>query len=397
MNEAQDIRAFAAVPAADILPDTVLQETFVDPLGIESFWERWYLQGFVDQGYGKVKLLVGKPGSGKTHFLQHFAGHARRLGYVVVVVDAHRDRISAIDEVYRAVAAQVEWDELLHSALQIVIRDELGYPEFDGAPEEFLPWAERVRDLSASLLRRDLREAIDKFLRAIDLEAEFLLALRVCMNDIALGQTGDVAQQWLLGEKVGATVRKGVGLKAPVTKRNARALVISLAALIHRLTNRGLVILIDNIDVLASTTRVDGRPYYTRAMRDQSYEMLREFLDESAFSPFLMTILAGDGEAVANPRTGFAAYPALWARLQTEVQSDRPNLFGDLVDLDRLWADDTGRLDDLASRWRAVTLRSGEQWRVSAANTTLGLEWGRPRRLVADVLSERLMAEEGER
>ncbi|PSR22534.1 MAG: hypothetical protein C7B45_06290 [Sulfobacillus acidophilus] len=397
MNDDANIRVLATLPSADSLPDTVLQETFVDPLGIESFWEHWYLQGFVDQGFGKVKLVVGKPGSGKTHLLYHFAARARMLGYVVASIDAYRDRISAIDELYRAVAGQVNWEELFRSALRIVIQEELGYPEFDGGPEEFLTWGETVRNLSGNLLRRDMREAIDRFLRAIDLESEFLLALRVRMNHILLEQPSDAAQQWLMGQKVGATVRKGIGLQESVTRRNARALLTSLAVWVHRLTRCGLVILIDNIDALASTTRVEGRPYYTRAARDQSYEMLRELLDESAFSPYLMTVWAGDGEAVANPRTGFSSYPALWARLQTEVQSDRPNLFADLVDLDKLWAEDAAHLDDLVSRWRAVPLTEPLARGMDSSHTTLGLEWGRPRRLVADVLGERLAAERDER
>lgn len=390
------LRPFAAYPAADKIPQTVVEQTFIDPAGVEDWWVRWYLEGFVDQGHGKVKLLVGRPGSGKTHFLRHFAHRAEALGYRVAMLDAARDRILAIDDVYRLVAGQMPWDHLIITALKMVIADELGYPEFTGPPEEFLLWGESTRNLSPHLLRRDVREAIDAFLRQIDLEGEFLLAVREWMNQVVAMQPADPAViDWLRGIKIGAARRKNVGLRNEVSKRNARALMASVAGFIHRVSGRGLLVFIDNVGVLALTTRVDGRPYYTRSGRDQSYEMLRQLIDESAFSPYLMTILAGDVEQVSNPRTGFPSYPALWARLQTEVNSTRPNLFADLVDLDRLWEVDRERLDRLALQWQTLPLSEEHDWTSATSQETLGLEWGWPRRLVADILNQRLYGEEG--
>lgn len=377
-----------SVLAADRLSAEILEQTFVDPLGLEQFWVRQYLDGFVDLGHGKVKLMVGKPGSGKTHFLYHFGVMAQSLGYAVVQIDGAVERLGAIDDLYRAVAGQVAWDQYFEAALSRVIHDELGYPEFEASPVEFLRWGETVRNLLPNLLRRDVREAIDRFLGSMDLDGEFLMAIRVHLNQMIAGQAPEgVAHDWLLGQKVGASQRRSVGLRASVSKRNARALLTSLAAFVHQLSDRGLVVLIDNVGVFGLTTRVDGRPYYTRAARDQSYEMLRELIDESAFSPYLLVVLAGDGEIVAGEKTGFASYPALWARLHSEVQSTRPNLFGDTVDLDQLWAQDGARLEGLVERWRHVVLTEDVYGSMSAEVATLGLEWGQPRRLVSDMLN----------
>jgi hypothetical protein len=387
--------AFSASPRADDLPDAVVESTFADPAGLEDFWTRWYLDGFVDAGQGKVKVLVGRPGSGKTHFLQHFARRAKAMGYRTASVDAAAEKLASIDELYRAISRQMPWDSLVRAGLRHVLQEQLGYPEFTGPVEDFLGWVERERGLTATLIRRDVREAIDAFLGTIDLDGEFFLAIRSWMNQLVLNQDGAAAAEWLLGGKLGATVRKGMGLRSNVTRRNGRTLLASLAAWVHHLTQRGIVVLVDNIGVLSLTDRVEGRPYYTRAARDQSYEMMRELIDDSAFSPYLLTVIAGETEQVANSRTGFPSYPALWARLQSEVAAARPNLFGDLVDLDSLWSEPGEHGARLLDNWRDVEWTPDEEGIVAPEDKTLGLEWGRPRRVVADVMRQRAGREEG--
>jgi hypothetical protein len=389
MTEQANRFAFAASPAADGLPNSVVESTFADPAGLEDFWTRWYLDGFVDEGQGKVKLVVGRPGSGKTHFLRHLAGRAGAMGYQTASVDAAEEKLASIDELYRAISRQMPWEALVRGGVQHVLHEQLGYPEFTGPAEAFFGWAESERGLTANLIRRDVREAIDVFLGGMDLEGEFFLAVRSWMNQVVLGQDSAAAAQWLMGGKLGATVRKGMGLRSNVTRRNGRALLASLAAWVHHLTQRGIVVLIDNIGVLSLTERVEGRPYYTRAIRDQSYEMIRELIDDSAFSPYLLTVIAGETEQVTNSRTGFPSYPALWARLQSEVSAARPNLFGDLVDLDTLWSEPGEHLARLHDNWRDVEWTPDEGEVRALEDKTLGLEWGRPRRVVADVMRQR--------
>ncbi len=380
---------FAPWPDADSLTDLAIRETFVDPLNLESFWFQWYLEGFVDQGYGKLKCLLGRPGSGKTHLLRHLRLAAKEAGYQTAQVDASRVKIAAIEELYRAVADQVDWQGLLAQVLRYVIQGELGYPEFSGNPREFIAWGENTRQLMPNLLRRDLREAIDRYLRRVDWHPEFSMVVRAWMNeqvsDVMIDES--VAVTWLRAEKLGASLRKSLGVRSNVTRRNARGLLTSLASLAHKAFGKGLLILIDNVQVIASSVRVEGRPYYTRGARDQAYEMFREMIDESPFTPYLMTILAGDIDPLSNARTGFPSYPALWARLETEVQSPEANRFADLVYLDALWEQDEESLHQLVFNWRDTPVERDKDLIPSEQDevVTMGLEWGRPRRLVAQL------------
>lgn len=369
-------------------PREVIDSAFVDPLGLEDFWFQWYLDGFVDQGHGKVKCLVGRPGSGKTHFLRHLGMAAQVAGYQVAWVDLAQVKVAAIEDLYRSIASQVDWPDLLNQVLLEVIVSELGYPEFHGNPGDFIAWGETERQLTPNLLRRDLREAIDKRLRHIDWHPEFRLVVRTWMQE----QVGDLmaedpsALAWLHGEKLGASQRKSLGVKSNVTRRNARALLASLAELAHRAHGRGLLVLLDNVHVVALTTRVDGRPYYTKGARDQVYEMFRQLIDESPFTPHLMTVLAASADPISQAKAGFPSYPALWERLQTEVHSTKVNRFADLIDLDTLWDSDPAAVNQLSTEWtsRVASLIPFESARDSMG--TLGLEWGQPRRILQEMV-----------
>lgn len=373
---------------ADFWPDNVIDDAFVDPLGLEGFWVQWYLNGFVDHGPGKVKCLVGRPGSGKTHVLRHLGLAARHAGYQVAWIDAAQVRVAAIEDLYRVVAGQVDWDGLLSQMLLQIIGQH-GYPEFAGHPRDFVAWGEAERQQVPITLRRDLREAMDQTLNRADWHPEFRRAVRAWMQN----QIGDLvsadsaALAWLQGERLGASQRKGIGVKGNVTRHNARALLASLASVTHMARGRGLLVLMDNIHVVALTTRLEGRPYYTKGARDQVYEMLRQLIDESPFTPHLMTVMAGSADPLSQAKAGFPSYPALWERLQTEVQSDRVNRFADLVDLDRLWDGDPEALARLNTQWAQRAGSIGPSADLGDASGTLGLEWGQPRRIIADILT----------
>jgi hypothetical protein len=107
-----------------------------------------------------------------------------------------------------------------------------------------------------------------------------------------------------------------------------------------------------------------------------------------------MTIVAGDNDPLTNAKSGFPAYPALWARWETEVRSAQPNRFADLILIDELWDGDGNAKETLKGKWRQV---SDEWWNASAPTEngefSLGLEWGRPRRVLVELWQQ---VEEGD-
>lgn len=348
-------RRFMEQPTAEWLSEAQVMNSFVDVGGIEHFWRQWYLQGFVDAGVGKVKFLRGRPGSGKTHLLRHLGLMAKAEGYAAVHVDARWTRIATIDELYKSIAVNIPWQEVIDSAAITVIRESLGYRDFELPLSEFFHWAGETHGRSSSILASDVRDETDKWIRKLDIHSAWVLPIRsLILRRIQGEDHEESAYRWLRGEKLKAAERRGIGVSANVDRRNARAMLLSMAVLIHAASYRGLVVLVDNADVMSRVVRSEGVPYYTRGSRDQAYEMLRELIDESHLSSYLFLVVAGNPDLYDNQKTGFPSYPALTARIQSEIATTQLNRFADLVDLDALLShhrEDQARLLDV---WKTI-------------------------------------------
>lgn len=382
------LAAFRRVPAAEMLGGRDIVETFVDPGALEEFWERWYLDGFIDRGAGKVKFLRGKAGAGKTHFLRHLELQAAVQGYVTVSVDGLAVRLSTVDELYRVVASRVPWDELVDRCALAVIRDRLGYQEFQQPVPEFRAWAEENHGRNFAKLKVYIREETDKWLGDLDLDAAWAAAVGGWVQRRLAGETeiDEAWPAWLRGEKVGARARWALGVNGNIDRYNARAMLLSLAVLAKGAGYRGLVVLIDNLDVMARPKRVENIPYYTRTTREQAFEMFRELIDQTWHAAHLLIVAAGAPELFENTKTGFPSYPALWSRIWSEVVSRQLDRFADLIDLDRLWQQDAAGRARLVEVWRAR--RSPAVERPGPERATWGLEWSVVRRTVAKAVGE---------
>ncbi|RIV22919.1 hypothetical protein D2Q93_08825 [Alicyclobacillaceae bacterium I2511] len=392
---------FYRCPDATLLTDESVRETYVDVGGMEEFWLKWYLRGFVDRGAGKIKFVQARVGAGKTHLLRHFVSTASDEGYATVFVDATAQRMGAIDELYRAVAVQAPWEKILDGCATSIVHNDLGYNDFNGEPADFRRWAETTRGRSGPSLTADLRDATDKWVRAMDIHSNWREPLRTWVLRHITGEATDVAmiRNWFCGERMSVRERKTFGAGTKLDRRNGRAWLLSLVTLLRATGYKGLVLALDNADVWARSTRVEGIPYYTRSARDYTYEMLRELIDESHHAPHLFALIAGDVNLFENQKTGVPSYPALWQRIGSEIALAQVNRFADLLDLDALWRSDGRGGAQVASRWTelcdGIGLRENHfvhedvfsHVEGAAREDSLGLDWGLARRTVHHVLT----------
>ena len=377
MMENLDLKhRFMAQPTAEWLAESQVMDSYVDVGGIEHFWRQWYLQGFVDTGVGKVKFVRGRSGSGKTHFLRHLGLTAKHDEYVVTHIDGGHTRITAIDELYRAIALHIPWEEVIDRCAIAVIRESLGYRDFELPTPEFFRWAGETHGRSSAILASDVRDETDKWIRELDMHLAWVLPIRTLILRRIAGEAGneEPMYRWLRGQKLSAAERRGIGVPANVDRRNARAMLLSMAVLIHAASYRGLMVLVDNADVMARVVRSDGVPYYTRGNRDQAYEMLRELIDESHQSAYLFLVVAGNPDLYENQKTGFPSYPALAARVQSEITTAQLNRFADLVDLDSLLSQHHEDQTRLLEVWQTI----GENVQLDPAAEASDVdEWNR--------------------
>lgn len=388
MNDATVLGQFLEKPSAEMLSASDVIHTFIDPSGIEQFLMQEYLQGFVDEGAGKVKFVKGRTGSGKTHLLRHLGANAQQNGYMTVHINALDGRLASIDELYRAVSTSVAWDELLDGCTRAMIHGQMGYPDYDLPVSKFRAWAESSQGRSQTSLMNDVRQATDRFVRDLDIYAAMREPLRASLVRRTGGELGDepTLLRWLMSEKMTKQERKRLLVSSNIDRKNARAALLSLTTFAHVAGYKGVVILVDNMQVMSQTVRCEGLPYYTRTTRDQAYEMIRELIDESHRAPWLFIVFAGDIEVYENQKTGFCSYPALWYRIQTEIMTAQINRFADIVDLDKLWRNEgLTKLNEVWSE-RASDIELSGQAAVAQADAW-GLDWSGVRRSVAHALA----------
>ncbi len=78
--------------------------------------------------------------------------------------------------------------------------------------------------------------------------------------------------------------------------------------------------------------------HYTKVKREDTYESIRQLIDDIDSMKNIMFVYAFDRELLDNENAGIKSYQALWMRIQNEIVGERFNRFADMVDMDRLAA-----------------------------------------------------------
>lgn len=120
---------------------------------ITTFWLSSYLEDFIAAGGSKVKFLLGKPGSGKTHALLLLQHKARLMNYIDVFIDARSVRLHQFNTIYQAVMEAVDIENLV-SAYSAGLVEKLGYQaEAENILQHHIP---TVKEVFGQFLRDNL-------------------------------------------------------------------------------------------------------------------------------------------------------------------------------------------------------------------------------------------------
>jgi hypothetical protein len=145
----------------------------------------------------------------------------------------------------------------------------------------------------------------------------------------------EIVKQWLFGEKCSLSALKRLQIYQRVGRHNGRLLLGSLALWLHQVGYAGLALLLDlNAVVRESAPGEDGLRYTRNAVLD-TYEVLRQFIDDTDEVAHLIVIgIAGPG-LVENPRRSVDNYTALKLRTADEVRDrSRANPLNTMVRLE---------------------------------------------------------------
>lgn len=290
--------------------------------------EREYLTGYVARGGAAVKLVCAT-GAVRGQLAEGFARFGDRFEYVSL--DAATTRAHLIDQVFVAIARQLDWVGLAGAVVGSAL-ERAAFPVPDGHERIELAAIARHYEIDAAELYRSARRAIEQIVVAdTELSHEFRVAmLRLCQERLGRGDVTATEREtvigWLHGERLPAADLRRVGLHAKVSRHNARPLLLSLTRWLRIAGRSGLVLSID-LDRLAVARRPpvglrDGY-YYSKAATLDAYELVRQLIDATDELDGLFAAVLLPPALVHDEARGLPAYTALQMRVADEVRDRR--------------------------------------------------------------------------
>ena len=319
----------------------LLSQITVETGGLADFIADKYFREYIAGGGSKIKFVTGKAGSGKTHFLQLLNIKAREQGFTVVGFSARDVWLHDFKEIYAEIFGKSDLERCLKVCAEKIVSD-LGY-DFDAIPAgmtfaDYLSSAGEFDALIKKEIRNQLRTA---FANNPIIDNNFAIACTLLTGGI-LGHpmlessNRELLLAWMSGDNaVKLPSLRKLGLSpSKITKYNARHMLRSLTE-VHRMARSpGIIVFVDNMEVLIKSASVDV-VRYTKLRREDAYESFRELIDEIDSLRNIMFVCAFDRELIDDELYGVKSYQALWLRIQNEIIGNRFNHFSDIIDLDR--------------------------------------------------------------
>ncbi|MDR1669468.1 MAG: ATP-binding protein [Oscillospiraceae bacterium] len=323
----------------------MLESITVGMGGLVDFIRQKYFEDYISKGGSKIKFITGKAGSGKTHLARLLRYAAEDLGFTAVGFSARDVWLHDFKEVYAEIFKKSDLTAKL-TKCAAKIAAELGY-DLDDVPAgiTFADYLSSIGELDA-LTKKEIRNQLrEMFLKNPLIDNNFAIACGLLTGSI-LGHpvlesaNAESLLSWLAGEKdVKLAALRSLGLSpAKITKYNARHMLRSLAEVCRLASCPGIIVMIDNAEALVSSTSLDVIRY-TKLKREDTYESIRELIDEIDTLRNVMFFYLFDRELIDNELSGIKSYQALWMRIQNEIASPRFNAFTDIIDLDRYAAE----------------------------------------------------------
>lgn len=311
---------------------------------ITEFWKEKYLQEYIRQGGSKIKFVTGQSGSGKTHLLDLSSCIAADENYVTVGFSACDVWVHDFKEIYVEILRQSNIMECLLRCSRQVVKN-LGF-DYHEIPEglTFMDYLAE-NDLGDAITRREIRLQLKSmFLENPLMDNNFALACSLITGGL-LGhplleeQNKELLLSWLNGDRsVKLMALRTMGLSpSRITKFNARHMLRSLSEVVRLAGYSGLFVTVDNLEILLNRSSLQPI-HYTKLKREDTYESIRQLVDDIDSLKNIMFTFAFDRELLDNDDAGIKSYQALWMRIQNEIVGERFNRFTDIVDLDRLAA-----------------------------------------------------------
>ncbi|MHB9035026.1 MAG: BREX system ATP-binding domain-containing protein [Armatimonadota bacterium] len=301
-----------------------MESTMTDWLGVV---DKYYLSDFIESGGSAFKLVLTHGKQSVPIVLDKIQALAESQGYIYVGVSATETRIDRIDQLFFAVARQIDWNTMIAMDAVNFLRgrdyeipesiepgNTVAIAEANGCDQEDL--LKDIRRATKQEITRD-RRMCKEFRTAISqLRSALFFPRNVTPSD------AETLSGWMRGEKVSAAALRDLRIYSKIGRHNAREMLIALAHWLAKSVGMGLVIGLDLRGLLhigPSDTSDNPSLRYSRAALLDSYEVIRQFIDETDEITHCLICAVAPSDIVTDEKKSIFKYYALQSRLLSEV------------------------------------------------------------------------------
>jgi len=297
-----------------------------------DFLRREYLAGFIRDGGAAVKFAVPLDGTAPEQVHALLREAALSESYAYAAVDARDVRVHMVQDIFHAVARQVDWQERARAFVRAALEEMRFQLPADPSQLSF----EEVARLSGydlhELRLRFERKLQEDVLRDYEMAQEFRIAMiRLCLAQLersdAASADSDNVLAWLRGELRLISALKSALIFQRIARHNARHMLFSLPRWLTKTGKSGLVL---DLDIgRCAVARRPAEPegiYYSKAALLDAYELLRQLVDatDELAHCLVLVVAAPEFLDIDGPRSrGLGAYDALRLRVWDEVRDRR--------------------------------------------------------------------------
>ena len=294
-----------------------------------GFLDREYLSTFIKDGGGAIKFCIPVNEDIRPDLIRTLNSIAVSSDYIAVAVDAADTRIHMPQDIFFAMARQVDWRQIARRFLLGVARC-FGYnvdgidhksssniyvaiAELNGLAPEFL-WTVMSPQIQSRVyfnhrMSRDFRLAM----------------LHLCLKEqISVGQPyeGQPLIDWLTGDNTRVSSVRPFLIYSGINRSTARYFIESATYWFQQAGYSGTFIILDNSRVSLARNPRDGSRYYSRSMATDHYELLRQFIDgtDRLVGTLMIVVPNADFLDPEPSGRGYGIYPALQTRVMDDVR-----------------------------------------------------------------------------
>lgn len=293
-----------------------------------DFLDTEYLASYVTQGGAAVKFVVAADDRQADAFSAAVRERGQAGRFVTARVDAVQTRVHMMEQLFFAVAPQVDWDGLAAHAVRAALAD-AAHPAPDDSADVSVGAVAAHHGVDAGELSRDVnRHLQQRVFRDFAMARDFRIAmLRLCQAQLSTGQVTAAEHaavlDWLRGELRQIALLRSAMIFRRIGRHNARQMLFSLAHWLSVNDRAGLLLQLDVRRLgFARRPPADQRQglYYTKASLLDAYELLRQLIDNTDELSHCCVVVIAAPEFLSDTNRGLDAYQALKLRIYDEVR-----------------------------------------------------------------------------